>query len=118
MLAHAVNHVAETSRLAQVRVALILSSTWCSQKIFALSWCPIISPSALHQNEYSYSTITIQKIHIFGGNFNIFGGDIRVTVTTWVFGSFEDLIAYLQSKQLLARNKPCPTCNAPMDFAT
>ena len=33
-----------------------------------------------------------------------------------IFGSVEDLIAYLQNKQLLATTRSCPTCGSPMDL--
>ena len=31
-----------------------------------------------------------------------------------LFGSIEDLIAYMQGKGLLARNKQCPSCSSNM----
>ena len=31
-----------------------------------------------------------------------------------IFGSVEDLISYLQNKQLLASTKTCPTCGSSM----
>ena len=78
MLAHAVNHVAETLRLVQVRVAHFVIPLGALTKSLCYLVLLLVPVHSIKMSvQYSYSTITIQKIHIFGRNFNIFRGNIR-----------------------------------------
>ena len=37
-----------------------------------------------------------------------------LSISPVIFGSVEDLIAYMQNKQLLATNRTCPSCGSTM----
>ena len=60
---------------------------------------------------------------IFGGNLDILES-ISETAMAFsllsmgpvIFGSVDNLIAFLQRKQLLATNKTCPSCGAAMSL--
>lgn len=57
----------------------------------------------------------LEGIHVLRGSKGIMAFSL-LSIGPVIFGSVEDLIAYLQNKQLLATTRSCPTCGSPMDL--